>query len=84
MGHHLAGAGAGEDSEYAARGLSFYLTTMYYDLDSEENSSASVSDPDNESVGDNGSQKYDDDDDDARSNSPFGEDLRVCSFALLH
>jgi len=54
---------------HATRDAFFHLTTMYYD--SEENSSASVSDNEGEFDDDNI------DDGDAQSSASYGENLRV-------
>ena len=76
--HQAAGGGFGGGCGacFTRRALKIlHLTTMYYDSE-EENSSASASDCegefDDENIDDN-------DNDDARSSAPFGENLRVRS-----
>ena len=72
--------------------LTLHLTTMFYSPNSEENSPASASDYDDESDNDNvggrpgyndNGESDNDDSDDAQSNAPYGENLRVRSIFSL-
>lgn len=70
--------GLGGVSGHAPRGLKFlHLTTMYYDSESAENSSASASDYDDELNYEDGNREYNSDNNDAQSNVSYGENLRV-------